>query len=164
MVQSVQDYIRDELDERSYTESVVEVIDAYSSKEFDGPLDKQYVSLAFGFDDGGKQAELGSDLRERTYTVQFYVFATTAQFGRNIASLIRDMIDAEGRIPLKDYNQSDPDEDPPVEAPVVDHLMVAMPDGARAERVIVVDPKPWQEYAWLVQVRVTDTYYASQVV
>lgn len=165
VVQSVQDFIRDELDARGYTADKLEVLDAYDTTEFDGPLDKQYVALGFGFDDGGRQAELGSDLRTRTYNIEFYTFATDAQWGRNIASLIRDLIDAQERgIPLKDYNQAAGDPD---NAPVVDYLQMAEDAagrGARAERVTVVDPKPYQQFAWLTQVRVSDTYYASQVV
>lgn len=156
VVQSTQDFIRAELDARDYTDDKVAVLDAYSTAEFDGPLDKQYVALGFGFDDGGVQAELGSDLRRRTYAIEFFTFATSAAWGRNIASLIRDIIDAADRIPLKDYDQ--------IGTPVIDYLMVSIEQRPRAERVTVVDPRPYQEFAWLTQVRVADEYYASQVV
>jgi hypothetical protein len=69
--------------------------------------------------------ELGSSLCQRTHVLEFWVFATTPQRGKALAGTIRDSLDDEGLIPLKDYNQ---DGDP-----VIDQLQVDE-TGLRAQR------------------------------
>lgn len=151
--QSVQDYLRDKMfAERGYPPARVELIDAFVESRFDGPLDKNYLAIGFNFDDGGRQAELGSDLLIRQYVIEVWVIGLSVQEGRNLANAVRDSMESEGLVPLKDYAQPG--------APVIDYLIV---DPVRAQRQPVPDPKPWQEYLYIVTVPVLDEYHARAV-
>jgi hypothetical protein len=75
----------------------------------------------------------------------------SAAEGRNLANAVRDSMEAE-TVPLKDV--SDP------AAPVIDYLIV---DPVRSQRQPVPEPKPWQEFLWIVAIPVIDEYYARLV-
>lgn len=151
--QSAQDYLRAKLGERGM-DGRVTMLDAFDYQQFtDTPLDSEYIAAGFNFDRGAKPLELGSSLCQRTHVLEFWVFATTPQRGKALAGMIRDSLDDEGLIPLKDYNQ---DGDP-----VVDYLQVDE-TGLRAQRQAHPQPKPWQENAWLITLPVIDTFYASE--
>lgn len=148
--QSVTDYVRAGLQSRGYDEPDVKIVEAfpYTIEK----LDRQLVALGFNFDDEGEQAELGSDLKRRVYTIEFFVFGTTLTWARNLANAIKFACDVDGRIPLKDVSQ-----DP---APVIDHMLV---NGIRTQRQVVPDPEPWQEFVYLTTVEVQDEYFAALV-
>lgn len=151
--QSVQDYVRHALfDLRDTPEDQVEILDAFPFNRFEGQLERNYVAMGFNFDDGGTQAELGSDLKVRLYTLQFFVFGLTPVLARNLANQIKFAADSEGVIPLKDIAQAG--------GPVIDALVVL---SASAERQIIPSPEPWQENVWTSTVRVEDTYHALLV-
>jgi hypothetical protein len=114
------------------------------------PLDKNYVAIGFNFDDGGELIEMGSDLIQRTYTIEVWAVGTEPVAGRNLANTIRDIAEAEN-IPLRDYRQPG--------TPIIDYLQV---DPVQVHRQPVQDPKPWQENLWIVHVPVVDCYYASE--
>jgi hypothetical protein len=150
--QSVADYLRNAIfNERGYPASRVELRDAFVESEFEGPLDKNYLAIGFNFDDGGVPMEMGSDLLQRVYTIEVWVIATSAQEGRNLANAVRDSMEAhDGLVPLKDITQPG--------RPVIDQLLV---EPVRAQRQPVGEPKPWQEFLWVVTVPVVDEYSAS---
>jgi hypothetical protein len=148
--QSVSDYLREQIfTVRGYPASRVELRDAFVEAQFDGPLDKNYLALGFNFDDGGTPAELGSDLIFRTYTIEVWVIGISSQEGRNLANAVRDSMEAEGRVPLKNVAVAG--------APIIDYLIV---DPVRAQRQPVPNPKPWQEFLYIVSVPVIDEYHS----
>lgn len=150
ITQSAQDHLRVKLTDRGYpVGSDVVLLDSFPYNTFSGPLDKNYVAAGFDFDDGGEQAELGSDLIRRQYTIEVFVFGKNPVWGRNLANVIRSIFD-DGLIPLKDITADG--------APVIDQLCVFR---VSADRQPIADPKPWEENVWLVTVKVDDEYFAG---
>lgn len=149
--QSVTDYVKEALNERGYPPEDWTLVESFNYVPKDG-LDKNYLAAGFNFDDGGEQAELGSDLKVRRYTIEFFVFGVTNTYGRNLASAIALALDRDGLIPLNDYGQT-----PPAE---IDRMQVDKP---HARREIIPAPEPWQEFVWSVTVVVEDTYFAALV-
>jgi hypothetical protein len=151
--QSVTDYLREQIfTVRGYPPGRVALLDAFAESAFPGPLDKNYLAIGFNFDDGGHQAELGSDLLRRQYMIEVWVIGTSAQEGRNLANAVRDSIESEGIVPLKDVTQAD--------KPIIDWLIV---DPVRTARQPVPQPKPWQEFLWIVHIPVIDEYHARAI-
>jgi hypothetical protein len=134
---------------RGYPATRVELKDAFREEDFPGPLDKTYLALGFNFDDGGVPAELGSDLLFRQYVIEVWVIGVNYSEGLNVASAVRDSLEAEGVIPLHDVAAPG--------RPLIDYLIV---DPVRLQRQPVPQPKPWQEFLWIVTVPVIDEYHA----
>lgn len=154
--QSVQDFLKAALITRGYAldepDGPVELVETFPY-HLTGELTKNYVAVGFNFDDEGRAAELGSDLKVREYTIQFWIFGQTKAWAKNLANVVKFAAEAEhNRIPLKDYEQSGD--------PVIDYLCV---NAASTERQIAPDPEPWQEYVWTTTVVVEDEYHASLV-
>lgn len=151
--QSVTNYARTALfTERSYPSTEVEMRESFPYELNEKQLTKNIVALGFNFDDEGHAAEMGSDLTERLYTIEFFVFGLTNTYGRNLANVLKFALTKEPTIPLLDIAQT-----PPVE---IDQLLV---EGCHASRVIVPDPEPWQEFVWTTTLKVTDFYHARLV-
>lgn len=148
--QSVTDHVRAALLARGYPETQVAIIDSYPYGQ--KTLDKNLVAAGFNFDDEGTQAELGSDLKRRVYTMQFIVFGKTNTYARNLANIIKFAIDAESSLPLKDIGAAG--------APEIDRLVVL---GVSAERQIIGDPEPFEQFVWTATAQLEDVYYASLV-
>lgn len=149
--QSVTDYARAAIfDDRGYPADQVEMVEDFPHNMTE--LTKNIIALGFNFDDQGTQAELGSDLKNRTYVIEFFVFGLTGTYAKNLANVLKFALDRDGIIPLKDIEQPD--------APVIDSLVV---EGASTQRQVIADPEPWQEFVWTTTVRVTDTYHALMV-
>lgn len=155
IVQSTQNYIRDQLfTVREYPSDKIELLDAFPHGKFEGALDKNYIATGFNFDDGGRDAELGGTMKHRLYTIEFYVFGMTSLWGTNLSSALREALENDGGIPLKDIGGGDPDL-------VIDQLLI-MEHGLRAMKVAVREPRPWEEHTWVVQLVVED-YYDSHL-
>lgn len=151
VTQSVTDFIRNAVfTERGYPESQVEMLESfpYVMQSFE----KNYIALGFDFDDDGTQAELGSDLLRRIYTIEFWVFGQTATYARNLANVVKFAAQKDQSIPLKDISEAVP--------PVIDAMEVL---GASSQRQIVPNPEPFQQFVWTTVVRVEDVYHASLV-
>jgi hypothetical protein len=73
-----------------------------------GPLEKNYLALGFNFDDGGQQAELGSDLVTRRYVIEVWVIGLSGAEGRNLANAVRDSRETDGLLPLRDVTAPQP--------------------------------------------------------
>lgn len=167
VTQSVQDYVEAGLIARGYplqrdlgaiaiaegatydAATRVVLMDSFPFGRFEGALDLNYVAAGFNFDDGGNQAELGSSLKNRQYTIEHFCFGKTATWAENLASAIVSVIDSDAVIPLKDIGGT---------GAVIDALIIE-PGGAAARRVTVREPRPWEENISLVQVKVLDEYY-----
>lgn len=152
--QSVQDFVKDQLfDQRGYTTEQVGVLDSFPDKERRAqPLDKTYVAMGFHFDEGGVQAELGSDLKTRVYVIEFFVFGKDSTWANNIGPIVRDAVDYDGTIPLLDISQED--------KPEIDRLLVITVAGRKEQ---VESPMPWEENVYSVTAHVQDDYYARLV-
>lgn len=153
--QSVQDYVRTALfTTRNYPDEQIELLDSFPYGRWDGAtqLDKNYVAFGFNFDDPGVQAELGSDLKTRVYTLEFFVFAISATWGENLAHTIKFAADLDGVIPLLDLED--------LAKPQIDVMVV---EGTRAERQVIQNPAPHEKYVWVTTVVVEDTYHARLV-
>jgi hypothetical protein len=74
IVQSIQSFVTSELRGLGYTPQRVELLDGFDAGLFEERygetgLDRTYVAIAFQFDDGGTQAELGSSLKAYLHTI-----------------------------------------------------------------------------------------------
>jgi hypothetical protein len=149
--QSVQDYATLKLRAAGWSEKKLEMLDEFPYEKFEGKLDHSYVAFGFNFDDEGAAAEMGSDLKKRIYTLEFFVFGRSPLEAKAIANQIKFALDADEIVPLKDIGE--------IDAPVIDALVVV---GCKAEKMVVPDPAPYQESVWLTTCRVEDVYYSSQ--
>lgn len=149
--QSVTDYARNQIFVvRGYPADQVEMLEEFPYTRDSNDLDKNLIAVGFSFDDDGECAEMGSSLTRRVYTIQFWVFGLTNTYARNLANQLKFGLDVDGCIPLMDVAQI-----PPVP---IDSLIV---NGVSAERQIIQDPAPWQEFVWTVHVKLEDLYFAA---
>lgn len=109
------------------------------------------IAAGFAFDDGGRQAELGSNLKVRQHTAEFFVFGLTNTWARNLANAIKFTLehDQNGMVPLLDVTQ-------PPTPPIIDYLYL---DHVHSHKQPLPEPEPWQEFTWITVVQVTDYYY-----
>jgi hypothetical protein len=152
VTESVQQFLRKQLfDVHGYPGGKIEIVESFDPKDFESkptPLIKNYVATGYNFDDEGRQAELGSSLKERTYTIEFFVVGMDATWGKALAQAIKFSLESDqDQIPLLDIRVP--------ERPAMDTLVVV---GVNAERQPIPKPAPWQEHIWLVTLRVDDAY------
>jgi hypothetical protein len=146
--QSVQDYLADQLfGVQGYPPSLVEIIDSFDGERFEGGLDKNYVAIGFNFDDGGKEGECGSTLVRKLVTIEMFIVATNATWGRNLKNAIQTAFEEDRAVPLKDIGE--PGE------PVIDALPVLSVSG---EHQPIAKPAPWQKFIWTIHLRLEDEY------
>lgn len=154
IAQSVFDFTVAALRERGYPEEQVDFRDDFPYDVVEGTvktLERNIVAIGFDFDDPGEPAEIGSDLMRRVYTIQFWTFGLEAAYGENLAHAIKFALQAQGSIPLRDYDQDD--------SPEIDDLGVT---GVTSERqVVATDPTPAQQNVWTTTLKVEDFYFAS---
>jgi hypothetical protein len=150
--QSLQTYVKDQLfNVQGIGADQVAVEDAFEYERFEAGLDKTYVAAGFNFDDGGEQAECGSSLRRYVHSIEFYVFADSPQMGEQVAEIIKQAVIRDEVIALHDYGATG--------APIIDYLEILPRGGARAERIPVRDPRPWEENIYRTTVKVVDEWY-----
>lgn len=146
--QSVQDYVSGLIfGAQKYPPSQVEILDAWDGEKFEGGLEKNYIATGFNFDDGGKEGETGSNLVRKLVTIEFFVVATNATWGRNLSSAITTALESDRVVPLKDIGEPG--------APVIDALPVI---SVSAEHQPIANPAPWQRFIWTVHLRLEDEY------
>jgi hypothetical protein len=148
VTESVQRYAAAALTAHGYLPTEVTMLESFPYSYL-GELTTNLVATGFDFDNEGTQAELGSDLKVRLYTVSFFVFGKTQTWAKNIANAIKFALDAESTIPLLDITAAG--------QPEIDRLVLI---GVSAERQIITDPDPFQQHVWSTTARVEDTYYA----
>jgi hypothetical protein len=153
--QSVSDFVKDGLTTLDYVPNVVDVRDSFpTADERSKELRKTTVAVGFNFDDGGRHVELGSDLTLRIYTIEFWTFGTTPQQGRNIANVIRSLIEQSGYlVPLKAIELPD--------RPIFDQLIVSDQRGVAVTRQLARDPRTWDRFVWTTTVKIEDTYFPA---
>jgi hypothetical protein len=149
--QSIFDYVKTGLVTSGYEESLVIVRDAFPSpEERSTTLRTTTVAIGFNFDDGGSQAELGSELIVYVHNVEFWTFGITPKLGRNVAGVIRHILRQDDGVPLKDYGA--------VGSPVIDRLQLL--DRVVVQRQINAAPRAWDMNVWTTMARFED-YYAG---
>lgn len=148
--ESIEKYLSAQLfDVRGYPHERVVMLDAYPDNDrMSQPLDRNYIAIGWGADDGGRLAELGSAARTRKFTFDFYIFGISRVWARNLAAVIRYALESDGIINLIDPTSSD----------VMGYVDV---DFAASQQVIDPVPRPWQENHWVTRLRVIDSYYLS---
>lgn len=151
--QSVQQYVQGELVAKGYGPGVVKFVDSFPYQQDNSQSNISLIATGFNFDDGGEMAELGSTLRRRVVTIQFFIFGSTLTFARNLASLCKYACERDGVIPLLDIGTAG--------QPVIDSLYV---EHASQERQIVPDAEPFQENIYTVHLKILDEYDAQLVV
>lgn len=152
--QSVQDFVREGLVALGYTDDKVHVRDSFPTMDERGKaMDTSQLSLGFNFDDGGRHVEMGTDLTQRVYTLEFWVFGVSGGAGRNVANVVRNVLEDTPTIPLKDLSTD----------AVVDQLIVLSEQGVRVQRQVATDPQPWDRHVFTTTVKVEDIYYPGQV-
>lgn len=154
--QSVTDFVRGELVAIGYPDSDVKIRETFpTATERASEMEVTTVAVGFNFDDGGRPVEMGSDLTLRIYNIEFWTFGLTPEFGRNVANVIKHVVESNGLlIPLRDIRVKD---DPPV----IDQLIVMEDRGVRVQRQIPRDPRPWDANVYTTTLRVEDYYYPS---
>lgn len=149
--QSVFDYVKDGLRNGGYDENLVAVRDAFPTpNERSSTLAQTTVAIGFNFDDGGAQAELGSELIVYLHNVEFWTFGTTPKLGRNVAGVIRHILRSEGGVPLRDYGAAG--------IPVIDKLQLA--DRVVVQRQVNAAPLAWDMNVWTTMAKFED-YFAG---
>lgn len=151
VTQSVEDYLREQLfNVRGYPQDQVAIKDSFTGEPIETPLSKNWVAAGFNFDDGGRQAELGSTLVKRVYTIEMFVFGTSATWGENLANAIANSLETDLAIPIVNIAI----EGRPPKGEFLEVLSVA------AQREAIPDPPEWQRFTWTVRLRVEDYYDA----
>lgn len=152
--QSVMDHLRAYLTTLGYMDKII-LREAFPTvDERAAPLKQTTVATGFNFDDGGRLVELGSDLTLRVYTIEFWVFATTAAMGRNVANVVKDIFELHHVVPLINYG--DPAK------PVIDHIVLLQERGVQVQRQISTDPLAWDLNVYTTTVKFEDFYSPSQ--
>lgn len=147
---SVELYVREQMyGVRAYPQDKVAMLDAYPSQDTQRrPLDRNYIAIGFTFDDGGREAELGSSLKRRLHTIDFHVFGTSRVWARNLASVLRSSLETDGVINLIN----------PLDNAVIGYVDV---DYVAAQHHPVPNPRPWEENVWITRLRVIDFHSAA---
>jgi hypothetical protein len=149
--QSVTNFVRDGLTAFEYVPRIADVREAFPAPaERDTTLSKTQVALGFNFDDGGRLAELGSDLTEFMHTAEVWVFGRTQAEGRNTANAIRAIVLTADTIPLIDVRDNS--------RPVIDQLIKPERQAVVVARQIAADPRPWDRFVWTATIKLEDTY------
>lgn len=138
--------VRTALAARGYPSGDYELVESYPYDLV--KLDKEMIACGFTFDDGGKNFELGSNLKERKYTIEFFVFGRTLTYAKSLANAIKFSLENDLTIPLYDITQT-----PPVKTDEVLEV-----DMVHSRRQPVPNPEPWNEFTWTIMVQVSDYY------
>lgn len=149
--QSTTNFVREGMTAANYVPRIAEVREAFPTPtERDGTLTKTQIALGFNFDDGGRLAEMGSDLTEYLHTIEVWVFGRTPAEGRNTANAIKALILIADTIPIIDVRDN--------ARPVLDQLVKPDRQPVVVSRQLAAEPRPWDRYVWTATIRLYDTY------
>lgn len=148
--QSIQDYLRAQLLAKGYSAAEVVLVDSFPYDQFKGSLTVNYIAGGFGFDDGGKAAEIGSDFTQRIYLMEFFVLGVSSTYAANLASTIKAVFEPQALVPLRDIGNT---------GELTGETMLV--ESSRSQLLAVRDPRPWEYFVHQAQVRLRDDYYAS---
>lgn len=154
---SVMNFVRDQLTALGYFlpdqktgQPRVQILDAYPSDDrMTQPLDRNYIAVSYTADDGGRPAELGTQLTRRLHTSDFAVFGVSRIWGRNLAQLIKASVEIQAQIPLV------------LDQPGNQNYVTV--EYASAQEMPVNSPRPWQINMWATRIRVEDYYNPSTI-
>lgn len=132
--------------------SMVDYIESFNTNLFEKEIDKSYIAAGFHMNDGGHLFELGSNLRRKIYTFEYWIIGLNATQGRNLAHLVSQIVESNLIIPIQDITKTAP-------YPTLGALEAAE-EPSKVERQVVGNPEPWQEHLYCAHVRVMDEYYA----
>jgi hypothetical protein len=110
------------------------------------------TTLAFGFniDDGGEEAEMGTNLTKYVHTLVCWTFATSPTFGKRLAYTIKHIARMNlDSIALLDFNQQ-PD------SPQIDTLTVRR---VQSRHEVNNSARPWDKYVWTTSIAVQDVAF-----
>lgn len=113
-------------------------------------LNETYVATGYNSDDGGRQAETGSDLARYVWRLEWFVFGKTRTWAENVADQIAACFEPEGVVPVLDIGGD--------QQPTGDLLVILK---TNAQRVVVRDPRPWELNVYLVRTEAEDYFFAS---
>ncbi len=113
-------------------------------------LETTTVAFGVNIDDGGKPAELGSDLTEYRHTLILWTFATEPRFGRRLAHAIKHVFrTGQAEIPLLNFNEEGE------ENPEIGTLQVL---SAQVRHEVSNSARPWDQYVWTTHVVLRDYF------
>lgn len=151
--QSVTDFVKAGLLARGYeTPQHFEIVEAFpytASPEGGVEISRNWIAVGFNSDTDGEAAEMGSALWRRPYIFEFFIFGTSNTFSRNLAQQVKFILEGEW-VPLKDLSA--------LGTPEIDQVEVV---AATADRQIVPDPLPFQEFVWTTSCTIEDVYDAA---
>lgn len=135
----------------TYEAKDVSIVEALPGDDFSGKLTQTLVATGYVFDDGGRQAEAGSDLVKYIWTVEYMVMAVSGVWGKSVADAAAAAFEIGDNVPLLDIGGT--------RSPTGETVTVTY---SQAQRVIVRSPRPWEENVWMTRVKLEDYFYASQ--
>jgi hypothetical protein len=148
--QTISNLVRQKLTDHDYIPEVVDLREAFpTADERAQELTKSQVAVGFSFDDGGLQAEMGTDLRVYTHTVEFWSFGIEADEGRNVANFIKQIFISNMTLPLLDIGGSD-------EAAIIAYLEIPDAHSVSTRRQISAQPFPWDRFVWSTAIKIQD--------
>lgn len=113
------------------------------------PLEITTVAFGFSVDDGGVPMELGSNLTKYRHTFTVWVFGTSMEFAKQVASSIKHILRTnDDLVPLYDFNQEG---DPQIDALLIDRVQTEHQGNS--------SPRPWDQYVYTTSAVAEDTYY-----
>lgn len=150
LTKSLQDWITTKLNAIPGYAGSYEFQELYPS-ERKNPLDKTIVVLGHSDSAPAQEAELGGPLTIESITFHVDVFGQDMRWGRNIAGLIKEILESGQPIPLNDYSTPIP-----VEIDKIPRIVDAI-----HARPKFTDPKPWQQHWNFVTFTVDHEYNRS---
>jgi hypothetical protein len=147
---SVFAFIKAGLEARGFPDGQIEYLEAFQTTLFEGEVTKSYVAAGFHMNDGGMLFELGSTLRKKVYTFEYWIIGLNYAQGKNLAHAVSEIVEGALIIPLLDFTQPG--------HPVIAALESAE-HPAKVERSVVGNPMPWQQHLYCAHVPVLDYYY-----
>lgn len=155
--QTVTNLVRQKLTDYEYIPAVVDLREAFpSADERAQELTKSQVAVGFSFDDGGLPAEMGTNLRVYTHTVEFWSFGIEADEGRNVANFTKSIFESNMTMPLYDIGGAD-------ETAVIAYLEIPDAHSISTRRQISAQPFPWDRFVWSTAIKIQD-WHTPEVV
>lgn len=148
---SVLKYVQDGLATMGLGTDKITYLESFNTNIFDAEIEKTYIAAGFHANDGGRLWELGSNLRRKCWTFEYWIIGLNYEQGENLANQVSLVVETDLLIPILDFTEPQP-------YPVIGALESAE-EPAKVMRAIVGDPMPWQRFLYTVTIPVLDFYY-----
>lgn len=136
---------------RGFPANMIGYKESFNTNLFESTIDKSWIAPGFHMNDGGHLWEIGSNLRRKVYTFEYWVIGLNAAQGKNLAHAVSEIVETQLIIPLLDITQ-------PMPYPVIGSLESAE-NPASVTRAMAPDPLPWQQHLYTAHIPVLDFYY-----